>query len=322
MAIWIHPKAADNYRGRGLCSARKGEYDKAIADFAQAIRIDPDNFDAHAALAWLQAACPEHEMRNARSAGEHHKAIAAYTDAIRLDPKAEANYYGRGECYARTGEFKQAIADFTDAVRLEREAAYQYVWRASSYAEKGEHGEALIEFTNALQLDPKDADAYIGRAFCYFVTSAHDKAVADLEESRWLKSKAGLDPATADLCVRVIADCTKGLRLDPTDSVAYYNRSWRYVQRGEYEKAIDDFSEALRLDPAVPEEHKPQMMQTVVMMLSNRSQDGPSPIKAPLELVLRCLNKVGVTGNIIGAGYGLDDDEGDEQSDAARGEDG
>jgi tetratricopeptide (TPR) repeat protein len=154
------------------------------------------------------------------------------------------------------------------------------------------------------------------------VTSEHDKAVADLEQTRWLKSKAGLDPVMADVYDRVIGDCTKGIRLEPNDSVAYYNRSWRYAQHGEYETAIDDFSEALRLDQTVAEEHKPQMMQTVVMMLSNKSQDGPSPIQSPLELMLRCLNKIGVTAEIIGAGYGLGDDEADDQSDAATGEDG
>ena len=63
----------------------KGEYDKAIADYNEAIRLDP--LDAHAyyrrGVAWTLK-------------DEYDKAIADYTEAIRLDPKDADNYHQRG----------------------------------------------------------------------------------------------------------------------------------------------------------------------------------------------------------------------------------
>ena len=55
---------------------RKGDYDKAIADYSEAIRIDPQNARAYYGRAY---ACGKKR--------EFDKAIADYTEAIRLDPK-------------------------------------------------------------------------------------------------------------------------------------------------------------------------------------------------------------------------------------------
>ena len=163
--------------------------------------------------------------------------------------ESEDNYSGRGQCYAQTGEFDQAIADFTEAIRLDPKVARHYRNRGNCYGETGEPDKAIADFTEAIRLDPKDEENHSGRGWCYAQTGEHDKAVADFNDASWLELKARLDPVAAGVCDRAIADCTEALRLDPTDAVAYYNRSWRYAQKGEYEKAIDDVTEALRLDP-------------------------------------------------------------------------
>jgi tetratricopeptide (TPR) repeat protein len=39
------------------------------------------------------------------------------------------------------------------------------------------------------------------------------------------------------------------IRLDPTDVFAYYNRGVSWNEKGEPDKAIEDITEAIRLDP-------------------------------------------------------------------------
>lgn len=46
-----------------------------------------------------------------------------------------------------------------------------------------------------------------------------------------------------------ISDYNDALRLDPDDPDTYYNRGSAYLDRGEYDLAIADFDETLRLDP-------------------------------------------------------------------------
>jgi tetratricopeptide (TPR) repeat protein len=80
----VNPRSAYAYLTRGDSRIQEKEYDKAIADFTEAIRLDP-NF-AHAyynrAYAW-----------NAKK--EYDRAIADFTEAIRLDPNFAHAYYNR-----------------------------------------------------------------------------------------------------------------------------------------------------------------------------------------------------------------------------------
>ena len=58
---------------------RRGEYDKAIADYTEAIRLNPKDAEER---------CNRGSVRYAK--GEYDKAIADCTEAIRLDPRLAA----------------------------------------------------------------------------------------------------------------------------------------------------------------------------------------------------------------------------------------
>ena len=47
-----------------------------------------------------------------------------------------------------------------------------------------------------------------------------------------------------------IADYTEAIRLNPKDEALYYNRGNAHFCKAEYDRAIDDYSEAVRLDSA------------------------------------------------------------------------
>jgi len=48
---------------------------------------------------------------------------------------------------------------------------------------------------------------------------------------------------------RAVADYNEAIRLKPTYAVAYYNRSFAYRAMGDYDRAIVDYNEAIRLEP-------------------------------------------------------------------------
>lgn len=48
---------------------------------------------------------------------------------------------------------------------------------------------------------------------------------------------------------RAISDYTKAIELDPKNSDAYYNRGNTYVMKGNFDLAISDFTRAIELDP-------------------------------------------------------------------------
>lgn len=95
------------FNSRGLAYARRGDLDRAIADYNRAIRIDPKSAPFY------------YNRGNAHSRkGDIDRAIADYTQTIQLDPAYGAAYRDRGFAYETKGDSKHAIADFTQAIQL------------------------------------------------------------------------------------------------------------------------------------------------------------------------------------------------------------
>ena len=49
---------------------------------------------------------------------------------------------------------------------------------------------------------------------------------------------------------KAIADYTEAIRLEPAQPAAYFNRGNARLEKKEYDKAIADYTEAIRLEPA------------------------------------------------------------------------
>ena len=75
----------------------ESEWDAAIADFTEAIRLDPK-------LVWAYQGRGDAYRKKA----EWNKAIADYTEVLRLDPKNAGAYFGRG-CYTPKGSLIKRI---------------------------------------------------------------------------------------------------------------------------------------------------------------------------------------------------------------------
>lgn len=48
---------------------------------------------------------------------------------------------------------------------------------------------------------------------------------------------------------RVIADCTRSIQQNPNDATAYKNRGNAYMNKGDIQRAIADYNEAIRINP-------------------------------------------------------------------------
>jgi len=95
------------YQLRGLVWSDKGDYDKAIVDYTEAIEIDPKNAIAY------------YSRGNAWAAkGDYDKAIADFTEAIDLEPKFSFAYFNRGNAWDKKGNHDKAKADYAKAKEL------------------------------------------------------------------------------------------------------------------------------------------------------------------------------------------------------------
>jgi tetratricopeptide (TPR) repeat protein len=205
------PQTAGTFLDRGLLFAGRSDWDTAIADFTEAVRLDGD----YAAAYYSRGIAY-------RGKGDPDRAIADYNQAIRLDGDYAYAYYIRGNAYYNKREYDRAIEDYTGAIRLDGDYALAYNNRGAAYDDKGDHDRAIADYTEAIRLDPAYAYAYNNRGVAYRNKGEHDRAIADY---------------------------TQAIRLDGAYAAAYNNRGIAYHNKGDLDRAIADYEAALRIDP-------------------------------------------------------------------------
>ena len=100
---------ADAFNYRGVAYGHKGDYDRAIRDYDEAIRLDPEYADAF------------FNRGNAYDdKGDYDRAIQDYDQAIRLDPDFPLAFFNRGNRYRIEGDYDRAIHDYDQAIRIAR----------------------------------------------------------------------------------------------------------------------------------------------------------------------------------------------------------
>src|SRR5258708_6164349 len=140
-----NPKDPFPYSNRGFAYRKKGELDRAIADYSQAISLDPK-----AAQYYYNRGVTY------RSKGDVDRAIADYNQAITIDPKSSDAFYNRGLAYRYKGDNDRALADFNQAISIDPQDGDIYKSRGRINLYTGAVPKALADFNQASALDPKD----------------------------------------------------------------------------------------------------------------------------------------------------------------------
>jgi lipoprotein NlpI len=108
LAIKLNPRSADAYYNRGNAWGSKGDPDRAIADYDAAIKLNPKDAASLTGRAFEWTA-----------KGDYPRAIADYDTALKLDPKSSGAVFARGRTRFYSGDFPRAVADFEQAMKLD-----------------------------------------------------------------------------------------------------------------------------------------------------------------------------------------------------------
>lgn len=160
-------EAAVAYNNRAIATHFKGQYDRAIIDHDEAIRLRPDYAEAYS------------DRGNARLAkGLYAMAIKDYTDAIRIQPGAPSYYNNRCFAHAVLGQTDEALGDCDQAIKLApKRTAALFESRGYALVRAKRYEAAIRDYNTALGIDPKYATALWGRGYAY--SRLGDKAKAD-----------------------------------------------------------------------------------------------------------------------------------------------
>jgi Mlc titration factor MtfA (ptsG expression regulator)/Tfp pilus assembly protein PilF len=244
-AIRLHPEYLDAHRMRGRYHHSLGEYDPAIADYSEVIRLADSETRA-------ETHCDRGMAYSAR--GSHDAAIADLDRAIRLCPTYTRAYCERGIVHARKGDLDRALADFATAIRIDPKDDAVYIERGVIYYEQGEYTRAIRDFSRAIRLYPHGASAYSYRALARIGLGEYDQAIADCEEALQIDpcppepyKHRGVAYYHKGELASAIADCTEAICRDPDYVEAYRARAQAYTAAGKEEKSREDDARAEEL---------------------------------------------------------------------------
>jgi len=139
---------AQDFFNSGNAYLDEGDYDRAITDYTQAIKLNNNFADAY------------YNRGNAYFyKDDYDRAIADYTQVIRLNPNDADAYDNRGNAYCKKGDYDRAIADCTQAIKLNPNSDLAYSNRGYAYGKKGDYNRAIADYTQAVKLNPNNSDA-------------------------------------------------------------------------------------------------------------------------------------------------------------------
>jgi tetratricopeptide (TPR) repeat protein len=145
------------YDNRGGAWRVKGDNDHAIADYGEAIKLNPNDALAYdnRGTAW-------------RDKGDRRRALGDYNVAIKLNPNNAVAYNNRGNIRRESGDNKRAVADYTEAIRIDPKYALAYSNRALAWRLAGDSSRAIGDCSEVIRLDASNAAAYQTCGYTYF----------------------------------------------------------------------------------------------------------------------------------------------------------
>ncbi len=216
-AVWYgnrpaqHSVERDIHFKRGDILVDQGKMDEAVAEFREAIRINPVLAEAHTYLGTILG----HQKKLDEAAAE-------FREAIRIDPgMAEAHVY-LGKILGHQGKLEEAATHLRRAIRLKPDSALGHYQLATTLGAQGKLEKATTEFRTAIRLKPNDVEAH------YYLGNT-------------LQARGKLKEA--------VDEYGEVIRLEPDHSKGHYNLGVALHRQGKLAEAITEYREASRLKP-------------------------------------------------------------------------
>jgi len=186
-------------------------FDIARRSVDKALSLNPDLADAYAVqgLLWNQI------WQQTRDGPGLDEGAASFVSALELNPNNASAYMWFASLRANQQRIEEAIDLYHESLRLDPLGKVPYVNLPGLYALRGQNDEALRLYVKAIEIHPEWPTTYRNIAFHLGALGRMDEAVA------WAKKG-------------------QELSVDPTAGAAMIVP---YIEFGEYEKALDVFSE-------------------------------------------------------------------------------
>ncbi|MGO9246694.1 MAG: tetratricopeptide repeat protein [Verrucomicrobiia bacterium] len=149
----LNPALWSTLRARAHCNLAnallgQGKTTEAVAQYQEALRINPNFVDAH------------FDLGNAlRQAGEFEEAVRQYQQVLEIDPEYAEAYGNWGYALARLGRMSEAIGQYEKALKINPKIAEVHYNFANALVRVRKVQEAIGQYDQALRIKPDLVEA-------------------------------------------------------------------------------------------------------------------------------------------------------------------
>ncbi|MGE0433520.1 MAG: tetratricopeptide repeat protein [Planctomycetota bacterium] len=168
-AITLKPDHARSFAYRAMAHQRLGEFELALRDIEEALRLEPGN------VAWVGT------RGNIRLAsGDYPGALADLDRTIADDPSSSRNWYNRGTLHQQMGNHALAERDLSECLRLNPNDSEAWLNRGAARLRQNNRAGAESDFTRAVELVPAWWEAWFNRGVVRCQSGRQQQGLDDL----------------------------------------------------------------------------------------------------------------------------------------------
>ncbi len=174
-ASTLDPDNAGYINSRGLAYSNKGDDERALADYAQCLKLRPNFSSAYnnrGLFSCVRATC------SARSTEFNSAVKLANNDASRYNHR-----FNRARVQTYRKQYDAALADFAEAKKINPDGPQVAAYRCITYTEIRKFDEAIADCNVALANTPNSVYALTSRGNVYLAKGDLDAALKDYNEA-------------------------------------------------------------------------------------------------------------------------------------------
>ena len=237
-ALKIKPDSAEVYNNMGVLLTEMGDRDAAISSYQQALKIEPNYAAAH------------NNMGNAlKGRCDLNAALDSYKQALKLNPDNAEIHNNMGNVLKDQGDLQAAIDSYQQALNLNPVYVEVYNNMGILLTERGDPEAAIENYKMALKIKPDFAETYNNMGTALKNKGNIEDAMGSHKQA--LKINPGYAEAYNNIGILLtgkgnfeaaIASYKEALKIDPDNAKAYFNLGLLFLEIKQYEKAAECFN--------------------------------------------------------------------------------
>jgi tetratricopeptide (TPR) repeat protein len=161
-------------RGKGIVYYQLLQYEKAIEEFKEALKINE--------LSKLDMDILYYMGSSLMTIGSYGEAIETYTKLFTIDGENTVAFNNRALCYRNLGDYEKSLVDYDMAIKISPNNYGAYLGKYLLLMESGDEAGAIDSLSQAIEIELKTSEDRYNLAKVHFFQENYELALSEFSE--------------------------------------------------------------------------------------------------------------------------------------------